>query len=231
MNAIILAAGLGSRLKDLTKNKHKALFEIFDIPNIERTILFLKQKGVDEIFIVVGYLAQDFEYLKEKYNVKLIYNKYYKTYSNLYSFLLCKDYFGDSYVIDADVVIFENIFQLHSKSTYYTIVRSNRVKKEWCIVVDNEKVVGVDICSDERPSLLGISYFNKKDSDKIKQKLESVDENMLKNLNLYWDNIVVDMLSDIEMMYINIDKNIVSELDDEEDLKEILSRKEKLCKK
>ena len=38
MNAIILAAGLGSRLKELTKNKHKALFEIEGVPNIERTL-------------------------------------------------------------------------------------------------------------------------------------------------------------------------------------------------
>ena len=49
MNAIILAAGLGSRLKELTKNKHKALFEIEGIPNIERTINFLNEINIKEI--------------------------------------------------------------------------------------------------------------------------------------------------------------------------------------
>ena len=52
MNAIILAAGLGSRLKDITKKTHKALLKVFDEPNIERTIKFLKEINVDEICVV-----------------------------------------------------------------------------------------------------------------------------------------------------------------------------------
>ena len=77
MNAIILAAGLGSRLKELTKNKHKALFEIEGVPNIERTINFLHEINIKEIYIITGYLSEQFEYLKDKFNVELIKNNNY----------------------------------------------------------------------------------------------------------------------------------------------------------
>ena len=72
MNAIILAAGLGSRLKDITQKTHKALLKVFDEPNIERTIKFLKEINVDEIYVVTGYKAEDFLYLESKFGVKLI---------------------------------------------------------------------------------------------------------------------------------------------------------------
>ena len=55
MNAIILAAGLGSRFKDITKKEHKSLLKIGDKPNLERTIEYLTDVKVEKIIIVVGY--------------------------------------------------------------------------------------------------------------------------------------------------------------------------------
>ncbi|MGC6396742.1 NTP transferase domain-containing protein, partial [Pasteurella multocida] len=56
MNAIILAAGLGSRFKDVTKKIHKSLLPINGIPNIENTIQNLIEAGIDDIYIVTGHL-------------------------------------------------------------------------------------------------------------------------------------------------------------------------------
>ncbi|HHH4566492.1 TPA: NTP transferase domain-containing protein, partial [Morganella morganii] len=72
MNAVILAAGLGSRFGDITKKTHKALLPIGGIPNIERTIQYLSEFGITEIVIVTGHLAHQFEYLQEKYGCILI---------------------------------------------------------------------------------------------------------------------------------------------------------------
>ena len=63
MNAIILAAGLGSRFEEWTKTKHKALLPINKVPNLERTIQFLIEAKINEIYIVTGHLANQFEYL------------------------------------------------------------------------------------------------------------------------------------------------------------------------
>ena len=86
MNAIILAAGLGSRFQDITKNNHKALLPIGGIPNVERTIQYLHESEIKDITIVVGHMHHLFNYLIDKYQVKLIYNDHYADYNNLYSF-------------------------------------------------------------------------------------------------------------------------------------------------
>ena len=64
MRAIILAAGLGTRLRPMTDNTPKALIKVNDKPLVEYQIEYLKEKGIDEIIVVVGYLHEHFDYLK-----------------------------------------------------------------------------------------------------------------------------------------------------------------------
>ncbi len=72
MKAIILAAGLGTRLRPMTKITTKALVKVKEKPLVEYQIEFLKERGIDDIIIVVGYLKEQFDYLKEKYGVRLV---------------------------------------------------------------------------------------------------------------------------------------------------------------
>ncbi|MGL5964313.1 MAG: sugar phosphate nucleotidyltransferase, partial [Fusobacteriaceae bacterium] len=69
MKAILLAAGMGTRLRPLTETIPKSLIKINGEPLLERQIRFLKEIGIDEIYVVTGYLKECFEYLKEKYNI------------------------------------------------------------------------------------------------------------------------------------------------------------------
>lgn len=112
MNAIIIAAGTGSRLRPLTYEIPKPLINIFGKPMLERNIEYLIENGVKEIVIVVGYLKEKFEYLEKKYNgVKLIFNGKFFEYNNIYSFYLARNYLEDSYVIEGDIFITNNIFK------------------------------------------------------------------------------------------------------------------------
>ena len=65
MRAILLAAGMGTRLRPLTLTTPKSLISVNGQPMLERQIEFLKEKGIDEIIVVTGYLNEKFEYLKE----------------------------------------------------------------------------------------------------------------------------------------------------------------------
>lgn len=65
MKAIILAAGLGTRLRPMTENTPKALVQVNQKPLIEYQIEFLKEKGINDIIIIVGYLKEQFDYLKK----------------------------------------------------------------------------------------------------------------------------------------------------------------------
>ena len=84
-NAIILAAGYGLRMIPINQNKPKALLSVDGKPLIERQIEHLLQVGITDITIVVGFMKEAFEYLINKYNVNLVYNKNYSSKNNLYS--------------------------------------------------------------------------------------------------------------------------------------------------
>ena len=116
MRAILLAAGMGTRLRPLTLDTPKSLIEVNGRPLLERQIEFLRERGVEEIIVVTGYLAEKFDYLKDKYGVKLVNNDKYDIYNNIYTMYLVREYLENTYVVDADVYISEN-FLLEKQET------------------------------------------------------------------------------------------------------------------
>lgn len=97
MNAIILAAGMGTRLRPLTNDTPKALVKVNGQPIIERQIEYLKEIGINDIIIMTGYLHEKFSYLSDKYGVKLIFNDKYDTYNNGYTMYLVREYLWIGY--------------------------------------------------------------------------------------------------------------------------------------
>lgn len=91
-NAIIMAAGMSSRFAPLSLETPKALLNVKDEIMIERQIGQLREAGIDEIVIVVGYLKEKFEYLKEKYHVILVENPYYKQMNNFSTLYVAREY-------------------------------------------------------------------------------------------------------------------------------------------
>ena len=91
MNAIILAAGLGTRLRPLTNDRPKCLVPVLGTPMIEQQIHFLHESGITDITIVSGYRADSLDYLKLRYGVKIVHNEYYNEYNNIYSlYIFCR---------------------------------------------------------------------------------------------------------------------------------------------
>lgn len=222
--ALILAAGLGSRLKEITQKTHKALLPINHIPNIERTIKYLKEKNIDEITIITGYLSEQFDYLKEKYNCKLIFNNHFKTYNSIYSYWLASKEMQDKsdwFVIDCDVVLFKNIFDTPQTNCYFTILRKKSEKKEWNPITDGKGIISrIDVTNRKIPSLLGISFWKHSSLEKINKRLnEYLSNNHLTNPNLYWDNIPMELISELNVKTKQLNDNEAIEIDDMDDYK------------
>ena len=221
MRAILLAAGMGTRLRPLTLNTPKSLIEVNGKPLLEGQIEFLKEKGIDEVIVLTGYLNKKFEYLKEKYGVKLVYNDKYNVYNNVYTMYLVKDYLADSYVIDADVYINRNFIENKiDNSTYFTAYKKD-VKNEWKINFnDDRKVESIDIITGEGYILSGVSYWSLEDGKTIARELEKViEEGDFKDL--YWDDIVKNNLDKVNVYVSIINENDIYEIDNLEELETV----------
>lgn len=228
MRAILLAAGMGTRLRPLTLTTPKSLIEVNEKPLLERQVEMLKEKGVNEIIVLTGYLNEKFEYLKEKYGVQLVHNDKYDVYNNIYTMYLVREYLKDSYVIDADIYINNNFIKERMETSAYFCADKSDFKDEWKVSFDeNYNLKAIDVASGEGHILSGVSYWSKNDGEKIIKKLEEkINEGNFENL--YWDNIVKDNIDILNIKVIPLAENDVFEIDNLEELeyvnKSILSK-------
>jgi choline kinase len=115
MKAVILAAGIASRLRPLTDNTPKCLLNIGDKKILELTIDNIVANNIDDIIIVTGYLEQQIKsFVAAKYpqlNITYIYNEVYDSTNNIYSLWLAKDSLsGDEMLLmDSDIIFDKDI--------------------------------------------------------------------------------------------------------------------------
>lgn len=123
MQAIIMAAGKGSRLGSLTAGKPKSFVEIKGKKLIDYNLKLLEKYGVDEIIIVTGYQCEIFEELtQDMKNVKFAYNPFYEMMNVLGSFYMGMNLLKDDFIyLHADTVcepeIFEKLVKLDADIT------------------------------------------------------------------------------------------------------------------
>lgn len=231
MRAILLAAGMGTRLRPLTEDTPKSLIKINKEPLLERQVKFLNEIGIKEIYIVTGYLKEKFKYLEDKYNVVLIHNEYYNKYNNIYSMYLAKEFLGNSYVIDADVYLTKNFLKKNLKNSCYFSGEKDTLEKEWKLNYDNNnKVYSIDVIKGKNYILSGISYWNLKDAEVIKGELTKLSDKFdSKELqNLYWDDLVKMNLDKLEVYIEKIKGNDWYEIDNLQELDELRKIVEKI---
>jgi CTP:phosphocholine cytidylyltransferase-like protein len=234
MNAIILAAGMGKRLLPATLNRPKPLLIVNSQPIIERQIILLKEAGINDIHIVVGYLGDSFKYLINKFNVNLIYNPKYNDINNIYSLYLAKEFLLDSLIIEGDIFLTRNIFNTKFGRSFYFIGLKFRFMEESILnfnannrltnIIKPKELISVDAYKKKGAYIsAGISFWNKKNSAIMQDYLEKGVSYIFKYPNstskaFYWDDIVKANLNTLEVYVKEIDRNDWFEIDSVKDL-------------
>ncbi len=221
-NAIILAAGLSSRFVPLNYELPKGLLMVKGEPLIERQINQLHEKGIQEIIVVVGYMKEKFEYLKEKFNVILIEAPNYNSRNNHDSLYAAKEYLKKSIITSSDLYFSDNIFQKYAYDSYYCTIFKNGKTAERGVTLDkDDKIIKTfygDRCYDVWVTL-GYAFFSSNFSKKMINILGKEYE-LPETSSKFWADIQDEHLDELSMYAKKCHDNVIYEFDSLEELRE-----------
>lgn len=123
-NAVILAAGLGLRMIPLDRNLPKALLNVKGEVLIERLIRQLHEAGIEKITVVAGFMAEKFEYLIDRFGVKVVVNFEYLRKNNIVSLNCAREQLSNTYVVPSDLWFENNPFSEYEFYPWYMVTRS-----------------------------------------------------------------------------------------------------------
>ena len=219
-NAIIMAAGTSSRFAPLSYEKPKALIEVKGEVLIERQIRQLKEAGVPEIYVVTGYKAEAFHYLKKKYGVRLLHNPEYNTRNNNASIKTAEDVLNNSYVCSADNYFLRNPFEREVDRAYYAALFSEEPTKEWCIQYDEKDVIrGVTIGGENSWYMLGHTFWDASFSAAFRRILDD-EYDWPDTADKLWEDIYIEHLDELTMKIRRYPDDYIFEFDSLDELRE-----------
>ena len=223
--AIILAAGLGSRMRPLTESIPKPLIKVHGTPMIETVINSLAKRGVANYIVVVGYLGDQFAYLEKKYNnLKLVWNKDYRSVNNISSIYSVAEILVNTdknvFICEADLYVSdERLFleaDLYQSGYFGKMVEGH--SDDWVFDLDDRgRIIRVGKGGDDCYNMVGVSWFQAKDACALGKMVLTVYGTFVYQ-ELFWDDVVNSNLDKLDLIVYRIKSNQITEIDTVDEL-------------
>lgn len=202
-NAIIMAAGTSSRFVPLSAECPKGLLEVKDEVLIERQIRQLKEAGISDITIIVGYKADMFAYLNGKFGVDIVLNEDFARYNNTSSLIRVIDKLDNTFVCSSDNYFPENLFIADSPDSYYSALYAEGKTNEYCLTTNGEDfITDVRVGGRDAWYMVGHVFFNHAFSEAFRKIMIEEYKNETTKQG-YWEDLYIRYLDQLPKMKIN----------------------------
>lgn len=190
--AIFIAAGFGSRLVPITLNTPKPLVRVNGTRMIDTLLDAIVAVGIEEIYVVRGYLGEQFDQLLYKYPmIKFIENPLYNEANNISSAMCARHLLQNAYVLEADLVLYNtDLIRKYQYTTNYIGVPVETTD-DWCLETKNRIVTRIGIGGTNCYHMFGISYWNAEHGAKLYSDIEKV-YHMPGGKERYWDQVALE---------------------------------------
>jgi len=223
--AILMAAGLGSRMKPLTDTTPKPLITVNGTPLIETVIAALEKRGVSDIYVVVGYKREQFGPLAVKHpNLHLVENPEYDTKNNINSIAVAADVMAgaDCFVCEADLFVPspDLLCRPLEKSGYFGR-RVRGFSNDWVFDFDGNRITRVGRGGTDAYNMVGVSYFRQADAKRIAEAVvRRVGDSAW--AQKFWDDVVDELVRDgLNLTIHEVQEGEIVECDTVEDLRRL----------
>lgn len=191
--AIFIAAGFGTRLVPITLNTPKPLVRVNGQRIIDGLIDACLSAGINEIYVVRGYLAEQFDQLRYKYPmIKFLENPAYNESNNISSAMCARYLLGGSYVFEADLLIRNPaIIRRYNYTSNYLGIKKDR-SDDWCFTIRDGIITGMKIGGLDCYQEVGISYWDETAGRKLADNIKAAYE-MPGGKELFWDQVPLDI--------------------------------------
>ena len=187
--AVFIAAGFGSRLAPITLNTPKPLVRVKGVRIIDHLIDACLEAGIEEIYIVRGYLAEQFDQLLYKYPmIKFLENPVYNEANNISSGMIARELLSNSYVFEADLLLSNpKIITKYHYTSDFLAIKKDRTD-DWCFEVKDRVIVEEKVGGEDCWQMVGISYWNEEDGKKLAKDIPEV-YSMPGGKERYWEQV------------------------------------------
>lgn len=197
--AVFFAAGFGSRMLPITVNTPKPLVRVHGARIIDRLIDAVLAVGIEEIYVVRGYLKEEFDQLLAKYPmIRFIDNDRYDVTNNISSAVAAKGLFENAYVFESDLYLANPalVTKYHYRSNYLGMPVDST--DDWYFDVDETGRIVKLAKGKDAPcyQLAGLSYWTAEDGARLSGDIVRAFEENDENKQIFWDDVALRLYAD-----------------------------------